>query len=62
MQFCNYNCNFSQKKGFMQFNAILCTSCNLMQFCAYVAIQWNFAIIIAIIVKKKGFGLIFYAI
>ena len=59
MQFCNYNCNFSQKKGFMQFmqfNAILCTSCNLMQFCAYVAIQWNFAIISAIIVKKKVLG------
>ena len=35
---------------------------NLMQFCAYVAIQCNFAIISAIFLKKKGFGLMFYAI
>ena len=38
---------------FMQFNAILCLCYNLMQFCAYVAIQCNFAIIIAIFLKKR---------
>ena len=46
----------------LQFNAILCLCYNLMQFCAYVAIQCNFAIISAIFLKKKGFGLIFHAI
>ena len=46
----------------MQFNAILWLCYNLMQFCAYVASQCNFAIITAIFLKKKGFGLIFYAI
>ena len=46
----------------MQFNAILCLCYNLMQFCVYVAIQCIFAIITAIFLQKKGFGLIFKAI
>ena len=39
----------------MQFIAILCLCYNLMQFCAYVAIQCNFAIITAIFLQKKRF-------
>ena len=39
----------------MQFIAISCLCYNLMQFCAYVAIQCNFAIITAIFLQKKRF-------
>ena len=55
---CNGSLRFIRKGSkwqifFMQFNAILCLCYNLMQFCAYVAIQCIFAIISAIFLKKR---------
>ena len=57
---CNGSLRFIKKGSkwqisFIQFIVILCLCCNLIQFCAHVAIQCNFAIITAIFLKKKRF-------